>query len=101
MIVENSEIILTPPTLWYHLRLLLYERICQLPGIIYVCQLLTHESCSNSLEVQRRMELASSVFGSLEENIWQTRITFRDKTLTVRPILGSSAYLRIGDMGKN
>ena len=40
---------------------------------------LTHKSCSCSLEVQRRMELARSVFGGLEENIWQTRIALRTK----------------------
>ena len=40
---------------------------------------LTHESCSCSLEVRRRMELARSVFGGLEENIWQTCIALRTK----------------------
>ena len=99
MIVENSEIIFTPPTPRYHLRLPLYERICQLPGIIYV--VLTRESCSNCLEVQRRLEPACNVFGGLEGNIWQPRIALRTKLCTVRPILGSSAYSRIRDIGSD
>ena len=56
-----------------------------LHGNTYV--VLTHESCSNSLAVQRRMDLPRSVFGGLEGNIWQTRLTFRTKLWLYDPYL--------------
>ena len=38
---------------------------------------LIHESCSSSLEIRRRIELARSV--RLEESIWKSRIALRTK----------------------
>ena len=92
------EIIFTPPTLRYHLRLQLYERICQLRGIL---------CCANPQVLQQQS-------GGLKTNgacwwcVWRlggeylaNPYSSLDKTLTVRPILGSSASLRIGDMGSD
>ena len=41
--------------------------------------MLIHESCGSSLEIWRRIELARSAFGGLEENIWNSRIALRTK----------------------
>ena len=41
--------------------------------------MLIHESCGSSLEIRRRIELARSAFGGLEENIWNSRIALRMK----------------------
>ena len=41
--------------------------------------MLIHESCSSSLEIRRRIELARSAFGGLEEGIWKSRIALRTK----------------------
>ena len=87
----------------YHLRpLYLYERIFSASWYPVV---LTHESCSNSLEVRRRMELTRSVFGGLEENIWHTRIALRTQlrlydTYVVPVFLYGSEHWRRANKGE-
>ena len=57
---------------------------------------LTHESCSNSLEVRQRMELACSVFGGLEENIWyialRTKLRLYDTYVVPVLLYGSETW---------
>ena len=69
--------------------LIFYDFYCTKEFVSFLVSyaVLTRESCSNSLEVQRRMEPASGVFGGLEGTIWQTRIALRTKLWLYDPYL--------------
>ena len=98
MIVENSEIIFTLPTLRYHLRLLLYERICQLRGILCCANPQVLQQQSGGLKMNGSCWWRVQRLGGKDlANLYSPS----DKILTVWPILGSSASLRIGDMSSD